>query len=66
MATSLREVAAVIDQLTFPLNVVAAMEARGLKPGVPKAVVSKESAKLYGKVVAQLKPLYRKYALERQ
>jgi len=66
MAASLREVAAVIDQLTFPLNVVAAMDARGLKPGAPKAVVSKESSKLYAKVVAQLKPLYRKYGLERQ
>jgi dihydrodipicolinate synthase/N-acetylneuraminate lyase len=66
MVTSLKEVAAVIDQLTFPLNVVAAMEARGFNPGTPKAVVSKESAKLYGKVVAQLKPLYRKYGLAKR
>ena len=63
MERSLKEVAVVIDQLTFPLNVVAAMEARGLKPGVPKQVVSKESAKLYAKVTRELKPLYRKYRL---
>jgi len=42
------------------------MEARGLNPGVPKAVVSKESARLYRKVVGQLKPLYRKHGLARR
>jgi len=66
MATCLKEVATTIDQLTFPLNVLAAMEARGLNPGVPKAVVSKESARLYRKVVGQLKPLYRKHGLARR
>ena len=36
----LREVGALVDRLTFPLNVAAGMEARGLEPGAPKAIVS--------------------------
>jgi 4-hydroxy-tetrahydrodipicolinate synthase len=65
METALKAVGAVIDQLTFPLNVAAALEARGFDPGLPKAIVSKESAKLYGKVVGQLAPLYRRHGLAR-
>src|SRR5882724_8849411 len=36
----LKQIGATIDRLTFPLNVAAGMEARGLSAGAPKAVVS--------------------------
>lgn len=51
----LARLGAIIDRLTFPLNVAAGMEARGLSPGVPKAVVSAESASLYRDIVADLR-----------
>jgi 4-hydroxy-tetrahydrodipicolinate synthase len=62
-AKALMEVGAIIDQLTFPLNVAAAMEARGLDPGVPKAIVSQPSAALYRRMLPKLRSLYRKMGL---
>jgi 4-hydroxy-tetrahydrodipicolinate synthase len=50
----LREIGTIIDRLTFPLNVAAGMEARGLSPGAPKAIVSAASARLYREIVAEL------------
>jgi dihydrodipicolinate synthase/N-acetylneuraminate lyase len=52
------EVGRVIDQLTFPLNVAAGIEARGLRPGAPKTIVSAESRALYAKIVAELAALF--------
>src|SRR4051812_2127094 len=40
------EIGRIIDQLTFPLNVAAGLEARGFSPGAPKSVVSAESRQL--------------------
>lgn len=59
----MREVGAVVDRLTFPLNVAAAMEARGLAPGAPKAVVSPASARLYREIVADLRKAFAEWKL---
>jgi dihydrodipicolinate synthase/N-acetylneuraminate lyase len=50
----LKEIGAIIDRLTFPLNVAAGMEARGLATGAPKAVVSSASQRIYQQIVAEL------------
>ena len=54
----MREVGRIIDQLTFPLNVAAGLEARGFDPGTPKSVVSPESRVLYRKIVVELTALF--------
>jgi dihydrodipicolinate synthase/N-acetylneuraminate lyase len=51
----LKEVGRIVDQLTFPLNVAAGMEARGLATGESKAVVSAHSRALYDAIVAELR-----------
>lgn len=60
----MKEAGAIIDQLTFPLNVAAGMEARGLTPGSPKTVVSAASAITYQKIVAQLRAKWTEWNLE--
>ncbi len=52
-----------IDRLTFPLNVAAGMEARGLATGAPKALVSPRSQQLYTEIVAELRPLFQEWGL---
>src|SRR5688572_4602777 len=37
-AAAMVEVGRIIDQLTFPLNVAAGLEARGFRPGAPKTI----------------------------
>jgi 4-hydroxy-tetrahydrodipicolinate synthase len=59
----LKEIGTSIDRLTFPLNVAAGMEARGLATGAPKAMVSAASAKLYREIVADLTERYRAWGL---
>ena len=68
--TRIRRAGAIINQLWkivgplgFPLNVAAAMEARGLSPGEPKAILSKATRELYAKKVQQLKKLFRQWKL---
>ena len=56
-AEAMRDVGRIIDQLTFPLNVAAGLEARGFNPGAPKSIVSTESRALYGKIVVELRDL---------
>jgi dihydrodipicolinate synthase/N-acetylneuraminate lyase len=51
----LAQIGACIDRLTFPLNVAAGMEARGLATGAPKAVVSSKSADIYREIVVELR-----------
>jgi 4-hydroxy-tetrahydrodipicolinate synthase len=63
-AATMVEVGRIIDQLTFPLNVAAGLEARGFKPGAPKTIVSEESRQLYAKIVAELVALFRNHPLE--
>jgi dihydrodipicolinate synthase/N-acetylneuraminate lyase len=62
-AALMPELGRIIDQLTFPLNVAAGIEARGLRPGVPKMIVSPESRTLYAKIVAELGQLFQRAAL---
>ena len=64
-AEAMRDVGRIIDQLTFPLNVAAGIEARGFSPGAPKSVVSPESRALYGKIVAELAELFERLGLPR-
>ncbi len=54
-AAQMKEIGRIIDQLTFPLNVAAGLEARGLLPGVPKAIVSDESRGIYAKIVSEMR-----------
>jgi 4-hydroxy-tetrahydrodipicolinate synthase len=59
----LKEIGRVIDRLTFPLNVAAGMEARGLATGAPKAVVSARSRALYQEIVAELRARFAEWRL---
>jgi len=63
-AARMKEVGRIIDQLTFPLNVAAGLEARGLQPGVPKTIVSAESRALYAKIVREFQGLFAEWGLE--
>jgi dihydrodipicolinate synthase/N-acetylneuraminate lyase len=63
LAAAMVELGRIIDQLTFPLNVAAAMEARALRPGVPKTVVSDESRRLYEKIVRELVAFFQRHQL---
>lgn len=59
----LRQIGTTIDRLTFPLNVAAGMEARGLATGSPKARVSQASAQLYREIVTDLGDAFRTWKL---
>jgi 4-hydroxy-tetrahydrodipicolinate synthase len=63
-AERMRVVGKVIDQLTFPLNVAAGLEARGLNPGAPKTIVSGESRAIYVKIVREFRDLFAAWQLE--
>jgi 4-hydroxy-tetrahydrodipicolinate synthase len=43
-----------VDRLTFPLNVAAGMEARGIPVGEAKAIVSPVSHEIYNSIVQDL------------
>jgi dihydrodipicolinate synthase/N-acetylneuraminate lyase len=62
-ASRMREIGAAIDRLTFPLNVAAGLEARGLEPGLPKMVVSRTSRRIYGEIVAGLRARFAEWGL---
>ena len=62
-AAVMQDLGRIIDQLTFPLNVAAALQARGFDPGVPKSVVSPESRALYEKIVTELTALFERHDL---
>ena len=59
----LAQVGAVVDRLTFPLNVAAGIEARGYHAGEPKALVSPASRQLYAEIVAELRRLFTEWNL---
>ncbi|HVU35738.1 MAG TPA: dihydrodipicolinate synthase family protein [Opitutaceae bacterium] len=59
----LREIGRIIDRLTFPLNVAAGMEARGLATGAPKAVVSEHSREVYRGIVAELRQKFLEWGI---
>ena len=60
---AMQEVGRILDQLTFPINIAAGLEARGFDPGAPKSVVSPESRALYEKIVAELRALFERHDL---
>jgi 4-hydroxy-tetrahydrodipicolinate synthase len=62
-AARMKEVGALVDRLTFPLNVACGLEARGFEPGAPKTVVSRQSAGLYRAVVADMRRHFRQWQL---
>jgi len=59
----LQEIGRIIDRLTFPLNVAAGMEARGLATGEPKAIVSAGSRELYAGIVRDLRVRFAEWGL---
>ena len=61
----LKEIARIIDRLTFPLSVAAGMEARGLATGEPKAVVSARSRGVYLEIVAELRSKFDEWQIDR-
>lgn len=56
--SQLRQIGTIIDRLTFPLNVAAGMEARGLEIGAPKALVSASSRQIYREIVTDLRTMF--------
>ena len=62
-AAAMVELGRIIDQLTFPLNVAAGLEARGFSPGAPKMIVSAESRQIYSKIVQELVALFQRHNL---
>jgi 4-hydroxy-tetrahydrodipicolinate synthase len=62
-AEAMRELGRVVDQLTFPLNVAAGIEARGFRPGVPKSIVSTASRALYDRIVAEAGAFFERHDL---
>lgn len=59
----LKQIGTTIDRLTFPLNVAAGMEARGLETGAPKALVSAASTRLYQGIVTDLRAMFQAWKL---
>jgi 4-hydroxy-tetrahydrodipicolinate synthase len=59
----MQEIGRIIDRLTFPLNVAAGMEARGLGTGTPKAVVSARSKEIYTGIVSELRAKFSEWQL---
>ncbi len=59
----LQQIGRIVDRLTFPLNVAAGMEARGLAVGSPKALVSPQSQEIYRGIVNELRPLLASWGL---
>lgn len=52
-----------LDTLEFPLNIAAAMEARGLPVGEPKGTVSAATRARYGRLRTDLSTLFREWQL---
>lgn len=59
----LRAAGAIVERLTFTLNMAAGLEARGYEPGAPKMAVSAESRQIYAEVVAGLRALFKQWGL---
>lgn len=60
----LKDIGAIVDRLTFPLNVAAGMEARGQRTGTPKAIVSASSQQIYRDIVHELRLRFRDWNLD--
>jgi 4-hydroxy-tetrahydrodipicolinate synthase len=62
-AERLREVGRVMERATFPLNIAAGIEARGLEAGRPKTVISAESQRSRAAIVRELKAIFKSWKL---
>lgn len=62
-AARIVEVGRVIDQIAFPLNVAAALGARGYAPGASKSIVSPASRELSARIEAELRALLIQWGL---
>ena len=63
-ADAMPEIGRIIDQLTFPLNVAAGLEARGFDPARRRAS-SARIARIYEKIVSELGALFERHELQR-
>ena len=59
----MRTVGTLVERLEFPLNVAAAMEARGLPVGHPKSVVSPSTKTRYDRLVLDFRQLFGEWKL---
>ena len=62
-AARMREIGPIVDRMLFPLSVATGLEARGYDPGVPKTVVSSESARIYRGIVADFRRMFQAWDL---
>lgn len=58
------ELGRIIDQMKFPPNIAAGLEARGFNYGAPKNIQSAESRQLHGKIVSELVALFQRHQLK--
>jgi len=61
----MKEVGAVIDRLTFPINVAAGLEARGFAAGAPKTAISEQSRTILAGMTAELAAKFDSWGLPR-
>lgn len=59
----MRTIGTLVEQLEFPANVAAIMEARGLSPGHPKTIVSPATKARSDKLLAEFRRLFREWNL---
>lgn len=62
-ASRMKEVGALVDRLTFPINVPAGIAARGFEPGVSKFVQSAASRAIYAGIVRELRAKFVEWQL---
>ena len=62
-ARQMRKIGEIIGSLEFPLNVAAAMEARGREVGVPKSVMSAQTRVRYAALRENMRALLAEYGL---
>ncbi|MEO8429246.1 MAG: dihydrodipicolinate synthase family protein [Verrucomicrobiota bacterium] len=62
-AERMRTVGTLVERLEFPLNVAAAMEARGLPVGYPKSMVSPSTKTRHHQLVLDLRQLFEEWKL---
>lgn len=60
----MRAMEALAGQIAFPLNIAAAMEARGQRVGAPKSIVSPATQTRYAALVTQFRKLYEAWKLD--
>ena len=64
LAARMREIGALIDRLSFPVNVGMGLKARGLEAGCSRTHVSPEARRIFNEVASELAGLFKKWGLE--